>query len=73
MLRFLHRMQQYGLLEITVSTAFDRLEAGERADPTTTRASKIAMFKMCGRCLVGTQQLSALAHTMCSARARGSK
>ena len=45
-LRFLHRMQQYGLLEITVSTAFDRLEAGERADPTTTRASKIAMFKM---------------------------
>lgn len=46
MLRFLHRMQQYGLLEITVSTAFDRLEAGERADPTTTRASKIAMFKM---------------------------
>lgn len=39
-------MQQYGLLEMTVSATFDRLEAGERADPTATRASKIAMFKM---------------------------
>lgn len=39
-------MQQYGLLDIRVSETFDRLEAGEAADPTTTRASKIAMFKM---------------------------
>jgi len=45
--RFLHRLQQYGLLEMTVSEAFDRLEAGERSDPTTTRSSKIAIFKMC--------------------------
>ncbi len=45
--RFLSRLRQYGLLDADCYTALERLEAQEPSDPTTTRASKIALFKRC--------------------------
>ncbi len=45
--RFLGRLRQYGLLDAEAYTTLERLEAGEPSDPTTTRASKIALFKRC--------------------------